>query len=171
MLVTIFLGGCAAGTQNPSVPPADPIVYRAISDFGDVEAGDVPYYKDMPRAALAINAAIVSYRDKFARALTPFQGPGGTYDVTLTTLAEFDGESTYRVLVNGRVIGTVQNTPVPVAEDYKPLRTVFRSVKLSPNDVIGVESNSHTNGLIPEGDGTAWARGRWSEISFVRTGQ
>lgn len=34
------------------------------------------------------------------------------------------------------------------------------------NDEIAIESNSHTNGLIPEGDGTAWARGRWSELSI-----
>ena len=32
--------------------------------------------------------------------------------------------------------------------------------------IIQIESNTHSNGKIPEGDAYAFARGRWSSIAF-----
>jgi hypothetical protein len=141
--------------------------FSAILDFEDITSGVVPYYKDTVRKALAINAARKWKRDEFASATTTFYGNENTYDIQLTTLAEFDGECTYRVLVNDKVIGTFINTSVHVDDDYKPINAVFRNIKLSANDKITVESNTHTNRLIPEGDGTAWARGRWKELACI----
>ena len=141
--------------------------FIAVEDFEDITSGVVPYYIDEVRKSLAINAARKWKRDEFASATTIFSGTQNMYDMQLTTLAEFDGECTYRVLVNDKVVGTFINTSVHIDDDYKPIKAVFRNVRLSANDMITVESNSHTNGLIPEGDGTAWARGRWTELACI----
>lgn len=141
--------------------------FKAVEDFEDITSGIVPYYKDEARKALAINAAKEQDRDKFASASTTFYGNQNFYDIKLTALAEFDGECTYRVLVNDNVVGTFTNTSVHKDDDYKPIKAVFRNVRLSANDKITVESDSHTNGLIPEGEGTAWARGRWTELACI----
>ena len=83
--------------------------FLAISDFPVIDAGEVDYYVDNTNNALAINAAVVADRDKFARASTTFTGDSAVYPVRITTLTEEDGESTYRLLVNGTVVGTYQN--------------------------------------------------------------
>ncbi len=140
--------------------------YQGITDFTNINAGAVTYYKDNARKALAIDASVVADRDKFARATADFTGKSAKYDVTLTTLAEFDGECTYRFLVNGVVVGTYQNTRVSQADDYQLQNVVFKAITINTNDIIAVESNTHTNLLISEGEGTAWARGRWKSISM-----
>jgi hypothetical protein len=154
-----------------TTPVTGSYTFSAIDDFENIICGTVPYYKDEARKALAINAAIESYRGEFARAETTFFGNRNMYDVRLTTLAEFDGECTYRVLVNGRAAGAFINISVHEDDDYKPVEAVFRNIKLSANDILAVESNSHSNGLIPEGDGTAWARGRWSQLELIPSGE
>lgn len=148
--------------------PVTGIYYlSALNDFDNITSGTVPYYKDKGNNALAIDASKKSLRDEFARATTNFYGSTGNYDITITTLAEFDGECTYKLFVNGAEIGSLINASVPREDDYKPLKTVFPNVKLQANDIIAIESNTHTNGLIPEGEGTAWARGRWSGITLT----
>ena len=87
---------------------AQSVVLQAI-DFPDIAEGAVPYYIDDNRSALAIDAAIVEYRNKFARAVDTFEGESGFYDLSLVTLGEIDGEGEYRVLINGTVIGHVTN--------------------------------------------------------------
>ena len=144
-------------------------IYEAVNHFPEINAGIVPYYKDGTRNALAINASVVADRDKFARATTTFTGKDGTYDIKLTTLSETDGECTFRVLVNGVVVGTFQNPRVTLANEYQLQNSVYKAIVLKKNDVISVESNTHTNGLIPESGGTAWARGRWRSISMTPT--
>ncbi len=140
--------------------------FIAIEDFSNITSGDVPYYIDNARKALAIDASKTENRGVFARAITTFYGTAGSYDLSLTTMAEFDGESTYKVWVNDKEIGTYQNERVTKEEDYKRLQAIFTSVKLAANDKIIVESNAHTNGLIPENDETAWARGRWASLEI-----
>lgn len=154
------------GTAKTS-PVTGSYHFKAVEDFENITSGVVPYYKDAARRALAINAAKKWKRDEFAGATTIFHGDQNVYDIKLTTLAEFDGECTYRVLVNDMIVGTFINTSVHEDDDYKPIKAVFRDIRLSAGDKITVESNSHTNGLIPEGDGTAWARGRWIELDCI----
>ena len=144
-------------------------IYEAVNHFPTLNAGVVPYYKDGARNALAINASITADRDKFARATTTFTGKDGTYDIKLTTLAETDGECTFRVLVNGVVVGTFQNPRITLANEYQLQNSVYKAIVLKKNDVISVESNTHTNGLILEAGGTAWARGRWRSVSMTPT--
>lgn len=138
--------------------------YEAIHHFPEINKGKVTYYKDATRNALAINASNAKDRKMFAQATTPFTGKSGSYDLKLTTLAEFDGECSYKILVNKKVVGTFQNPPVSKENDYQLQATTFPKINLKNGDFISVESNTNTNGLIPEKDGTAWARGRWRSI-------
>jgi hypothetical protein len=143
------------------------IIYVGRTGFPNTNAGEVPYYEDTTRDCLAIDAANVSYRGKFARAERTFDGPSGLFDVTITTLTEEDGECTYRLFVNGAVVGTYQNPRVNASGDSQPNTHTWTGIMVNTGDTIAIESNTHSNGLIPEGAGYAWARGRWRQIEFA----
>ncbi len=159
--------------QNKSLPESEKIMipdhtYAATDDFPTINSGAVTYYKDTARTSLAIDASILANRDKFARAVRSFDGVAGTYAVRITTLVEEDGESTYRLLVNGSVAATYQNPGIGAGSplDLTPTNHLWSGITLQPGDQIAVESNTHTNGLIPENGGTAWARGRWQSLEL-----
>ncbi len=138
---------------------------KAIGDFEPVSKdglGEV--YSDKNRDAIAINAAKVELRNLFSAAETTFTGKSGTYDVTLKTLTETDGESIYRVRLNDQQVGRYVNPATTI--DYSPSYGTWRSVEIKKGDRISVESKPHTNGKIPEGDGTAWSRGRWTSLTL-----
>jgi len=141
----------------------------AIDDFPIRDAGTVPYYVDSARGALAINAADESHRNTLAQAETTFNGVSGRYDITLVGLAELDGEALYRLLVNSKVIGEVRNPTVSI--DYMPIAHKFEDVDLTAGDVLAVGSVANSNDKIPEGEGFAFARGRWSELRLVPDGE
>lgn len=144
---------------------AETIVYEATVDFPVIDAGEVPYYSEAPaRKSLAINAANVLFREKPARATMVYEGASGFFDITLTALAELDGETTYRVLVNDVLAGTATNPEVSV--DYTPVRHTFEQIVVPAGATLAVESLATTNGRIPEGDGTAYARGRWTSLEL-----
>jgi len=161
----------AQNLSNPEsglVTSTPEYTYDATEDFPSYLSGDVPYYIDNGNDALAIDASNVSYRDRFARASRTFDGASGTYDVTITTLTEEDGESTYRLLVNGSIVGTFENTHIGAGSplDMQPETHTWSGIAISNGDTLAIESNTDTNGEIPEGDGTAWARGRWRQIEL-----
>lgn len=138
--------------------------YAATSDFPDITAGAAPYYVDATRSSLAIDATVTSDRGLFARASRTFDGAAGRYDVTITALGEIDGECSYRFLVNGAVMGTATNGLT--GTDYVPQAHTFYGVTISAGTTVAVESNTHSNGEVPETDGFAWARGRWTQLSL-----
>lgn len=144
---------------------ADTFQYQATTDFSDLTAGEVPYYVHRRVAALAIDAGNPAYRDKFARASTTFDGPAALYDVTIDALGEEDGECEFRFLVNGVVVGSAVNTRV--GKDYDVQNHVFNNISIPANAEISVESNAVSNGLIPEDDIFAFARGRWTALTLV----
>jgi len=148
---------------------SEPLQLQAITDFKNLDSGAVPYYQDTAgaRNALAINAAIESYRHVFARAEYEFNGEDGLYDITINALGEIDGDGTYRLLVDGVLQGSSVNHPV--SEDYTVIPHEFESVALSSGTVIGIESNAVSNNTIPEGDGYAFARGRWRSLTIEST--
>ncbi len=167
---TSVTGGTA---QNTTLPESEKIsipdhTYIAKDDFPVINTGQVPYYKDAPRNALAIDASITANRGKFARASRSFSGVDGTYSVKITTLTEEDGESTFRLLVNGSEVATYQNPRIGPGSplDLEPNTHTWSGIALKNGDQISLESNSHTNGLIPENGGTAWARGRWRMLDL-----
>lgn len=135
-------------------------ILRATEDFEVDAVSKIPYYVHQQEGALAINAVRLDYRNVFARASAVFNWKKPqTFDLVLVTLAETDGESEYRVLLNGEAIGEFKNPET--SDDYSEVTFRLPAVSLNPGDVISVESNAVTNGKIPEGDGTAFARGRW----------
>ncbi len=139
--------------------------FEAITDFSDINAGAVPYYRHNGVNALAINAAVESYRNEFARATLVFEQSSGAYDVTITSLGETDGDGTFRFLVDGEVMGTAINDPA--TEDYGLQYHTFYNISISEGALIGVESTAVSNGTVPEGDGFAFARGRWVALSLT----
>lgn len=155
----------AATTLPHSAARADTFIFNATSDFPIIDAGAVPYYSESPgRPSLAINAAREDYRNQFARATMRYEGESDFYDITLTGLAELDGEALYQVLINDVVVGTATNPEVDV--DYTPIKHVFEDIVVPHGSTIAVESLANTNGKIPEGDSTAYARGRWTTLQL-----
>ena len=135
----------------------------AISDFKPLNNQAVVYYPHHGRQALAINAGRTDYRNKFASASYKInKDQVGTYQLTLVTLAEIDGESNYQVKLNGKIIGEFVNPETDI--DYKKVYFELKNVKLKEGDVLTVSSMAVTNGKIPENDETAYARGRWTSV-------
>lgn len=148
--------------------PKSPYLLVATRDVEAVTGSDfVPFYKDNNRKALAINAA--QHKDKFAAARAVFAGESGTYDIALTTLTETDGESTYRLLIGGKAVGTYTNPATQ--EDYQPAGHTWRNVPVKKDDVIQVEFNTASNKKQPEGSGFAYSRGRWTHLAFRPAGR
>jgi len=138
--------------------------FEAITDFTNIDAGEVPYYRHNGVNALAINAAIENFRDRFARATLEFEQDTGRYDVTITSLGETDGDGEFRFLVNGEVVGSSVNAPADT--DYGEQLHTFENISIPQGALIGVESIAVSNGKIPEGDAYAYARGRWTKLTI-----
>jgi uncharacterized protein DUF5060 len=139
-------------------------VLNAIRDFKTVSGGDlVPYYTDSGHGVLAINAA--QYKDKFAAAETKFSGKTGTYDVTIVTMTETDGEATYKLSVGGKQVGTFVNPSVQ--EDYQKVLHTWKNVALKKGDSIQVASNTASNKRFPEENSFGYARGRWLQLMIA----
>ena len=166
--------GCTArpASERPVVePPAPPVVIlNALSDFDPVTPGPAapavataPPYRDPARGAWALDAS--QHRGVFAAAETVFAGPAGRYEPTLTSLTETDGESSYRLLVNGVAVGDFTNPPSDV--DYAPHRHAFPPTQLAAGDRIAVAFSSASNGKVPEGNAFAWSRGRWTTLTLA----
>ncbi|NME71737.1 T9SS type A sorting domain-containing protein [Flammeovirga aprica] len=151
-----------------TLPSCEDLEYIAIKDFEVAQIDTfVTAYKDNSRNAIAVDAG--QYKDKFAATKKVFDGLTGFYNISMTTLTEEDGESTFRLKVNGQLVGEFQN---PVATtDMEPYIHEFQNVLIEKGDEIQIESNAHSNGLIPEGDGFAYARGRWRALNFECLGE
>jgi hypothetical protein len=165
----------ASVAQDLSTPESARIggtsyLYDARNDFPGIDGGDVPYYKDNGNGVLAIAANVVANRKGYARASRVFDGPTGTYEVTITTMTEEDGESNYRLLVNGVQVASYTNPfvydPPDSPLDLQPHTHTWSGISIPSGATIAIESNADTNGEIPEEGGTAWARGRWSQIEL-----
>jgi len=141
------------------------VTLSAINDFNTLQVnGFAATYKDTARNAIAVNP--IKSGNKWAVASTTFTGSAGIYNITLNTLSELDGESSYRLLVNGKLVGKYQN-PATTA-DYTPNSKVWTAIQVPEAATIQVECQAHTNGLIPEGSSTAYSRGRWTSVVFSR---
>ena len=148
--------------DNPIVDDCS-INVGAISEFSNISiSGFSPAYVDNTRNALAIDAT--QFKNTFAAAESNFNGQTGIYDIRLNTLTELDGESTYNLKVNGTLVGTFTNPTTNT--DYAPAGKTFQGVSVRQGDVIRVEFNSNTNGKIPEGNSTAYSRGRWTSLNL-----
>lgn len=79
-------------------------------------------------------------------------------------MPEEDGESTYRFFVNGELKGEFVNPEVDSA--FGNASHIWDKIEINSGDTIRVASSTHSNNMIPENDGFAWARGRWSKLIF-----
>ena len=168
LLVIRGSGKLILASEQPPAPEVVPnaegaIVLKAVRDFEIVvDYSFVPAYKDARHDALAINPA--QYKDKFAAAVTQFNSETGTYDITLTTMTETDGESTYKVMIGGKLVG--QFTNPKTTQDYKPTLKTWKNVSVAEGATIRIEFNTATNsnkktGRIP------YARGRWIALTLI----
>ena len=157
--------------QVPPVPIAPTaegaIVLKAIQHF-NIVSGDsfVPAYKDQGHNALAINPD--DYKDKFAAAEATFTGKAGKYNITLTTMAETDGESTYKLIIDGKLVGRFTNPKT--VQDYKPTLMTWIDVTVDKNARIHVEFNTATNSTSTQGSRKGYSRGRWQSLTFTPLG-
>ncbi|WP_205660311.1 hypothetical protein [Cognatitamlana onchidii] len=145
----------------------DKITLNAIQDF-EIEQAEASYYKEKKRGTLAINASIIEYRNKYASAYTVFNVTNGDYMLVLNTIAENDGESKYKVFVNGTELALVVNPETEAT--FNKTQLYLGDVFLTKNDTITISSKAVTNGKIPEKGGTAWSRGRWSSLILYPKG-
>ncbi|MGY6650202.1 hypothetical protein [Wenyingzhuangia sp. IMCC45574] len=155
-LLAILLVGCSNINTQKST-----ITLQAISDFEQVSQKPyVQFYIHKYKKALAVNAG--KHKGKFAMAKATTSIPKGKYNISVTTLGETDGESHYKVFINDKLIGEKQNKPTTI--DYQEQTLDFGKVKIKEGAVLKIAFSSHTNGKIPEGNGTAFSRGRWKTL-------
>ncbi|MDR8389685.1 hypothetical protein NC796_00960 [Aliifodinibius sp. S!AR15-10] len=163
-LIGCFVVGCGQqqdgkGEATIEAPKTDTL--SAISDFDRLNIdGYVPAYKDSSRNAIAVNS--VTYPDQFGAAETIWQGMSGQYNVTIETMPEEDGESTYQLFVNGDLKGSYVNPETDQA--FGNSRHTWNQIQINTGDTVRVASSTHSNGLIPENGGFAYARGRWNSL-------
>jgi hypothetical protein len=149
------------------------LILKAHQTFKSV--GNIPFYHDKKNSALGIDARETQYRNVWATAKLEVpktiwekkaQTSRSFKKVTLVTVGEIDGESSYRVLLNDNEIGnfTNQETTTDYQENYFDLGPLT----LKPGDIITVQAKAVTNGKIPENGGTAYARGRWRGLVFQK---
>ena len=116
----------------------------------------------------------IADRDAWAAAQYVYKGTDGEARFVLNTMQEIDGESKYRVRINGRLIGEVTNDRIynTGTIEYSTQSHIINEepVQLNTGDVIQVEFNNTTNGLVPEGGLTATSRGRWLSLELCTTG-
>ena len=107
-------------------------------------------------------AAINPDQHKAAIASTSFPFPAGRYDITIRSVGENDGRSTYTVLVNDEVLG-VHSAPLSKesSEEGAKYYGSFKNVEVNPGDVIEVAS------AVDSADGKEFSRARWSGLSFM----
>lgn len=155
-LLAIVILGCSKVRQQK-----EPITLQAINDFEQIEQKPyVKFYAHKQKKALAVNAG--KFKDQFAIAKSSQVVPKGKYQVTLITLGETDGESSYRIFIDDQLVAEKQNQPTAV--DYQIQNLDFGTINIKKAAKIKVAFSSHTNGNIPEGNGTAYSRGRWKTL-------
>ena len=137
-------------------------IVRAIDDFIITDAKSIAYYADNEQYALAINTSNHP-KDTFAYAQYVVQAKEkGTHLLTLVTLAEMAGESTYRMYLNNQLIGEFTN---PVTDtNYQEVHFKMDNITLKKGDLLKVASNSATNNSISKNNKTAYSSGIWRAL-------
>lgn len=149
----------------------DVIVYPALGDGGftigaPIGDEDAVHYAHTNRNALAVNSN--QFPGEFARSYVDFTGVANTYNVTLSTLAENDGESTYILYIDGIEKGR-QTNPTTNNIYSDTTLTLAQDLAIPLGAEISIESNATTNGLILEEGVPLYARGRFIGISLTAT--
>ena len=142
--------------------------YLQANNFSPLQKpGFVPSYYHKAKNALAVNP--VQFPGGMAAAYYIYDGENQEVELRLHTLTETDGECTYAIYQNNSLLGEFTN-PATIT-DYLPQNFKINSVKLAKGDSITVAFKNHSNGKIPEGNGFAYARARWTGLSFLPKNQ
>ncbi|MDC0584188.1 carbohydrate-binding protein [Bacteroidales bacterium] len=109
----------------------------------------------------------------WAAAFTVFDGTDGEAKFTLNTLQETAGESTYRLKINGKLIGEAINdniygTSIP-NNSIQSHAILDSTVTLRNGDTIQVEFNNTSNDL--ENEASVTSKGRWLSLDICTTGR
>jgi hypothetical protein len=139
-------------TPQPAAQ-ARPALKMNAADFPTDGTG---YYLDGERWM-----AIEPSGKKEARTASAFPFPSGRYHVTLQTIGENDGRSTYQAFVNGQKIGEFT---APLAreqfEEGPAYHVTWNNIEVNGGDVVEVAS---TVGSL---NGDEFSRGRWAALVF-----
>lgn len=157
-------GGFGEGSGTLAKWIQDNLDKDAVAKAGalSLEANSFPlegtgYYLDKGQW-LAINPE----KNKTAQAKQAFPFPSGRYDVTLETVGEEDGMSTYTVAVNDQQIGThacpLAPTPMEEGAEY---HVRWKNQQVDSGDIIAVSST------VASAGGLEFSRARWARICFT----
>lgn len=158
-----------AFTHPYARPEASAVVYQSV-DFEKIGGWNSDDFVD---ATIDSNNQVLQIADrlKWSAAQTTYRGEKGKYNIILNTMLESDGESTFKIYIDGKKVGEVTNPRIHSTKiaDYtvKSFVLTEKPVKVKKGAKIRVEFCSATNGLVPEGKLTATSRGRWRSIRFA----
>lgn len=141
------------------------LTWKADSFEKNKIEGFAESYFHKEKQALAVNP--IKFPAGTAVVEREFNGEDGNYKIRLTSLLETDGESFYAIFVNDIQIKEFQNPETEI--DYLPNYFYFNDVKIKKGDKIKITFKNHSNGKIPEGNGFAFARARWTELVFYKS--
>ncbi|MBU2870672.1 DUF5060 domain-containing protein, partial [Colwellia sp. E2M01] len=112
----------------------------------------------------------IANRDQVAAAQYTHTGVTADAIFKINAMQEFDGEPTYKLSINNTVIGQATNTRTygTDAIEYSIEKHQFNQdfVSVATGDLLQIDFNNATNGLVPEDDTTATARGRWHSLEI-----
>ncbi|MCM2370573.1 DUF5060 domain-containing protein [Aporhodopirellula aestuarii] len=91
-----------------------------------------------------------------------FPYPTGLYHVTLKTVGENDGKSTYSIAIDGEKLTRVTNAlSDSMFEEGEAFHHTWENVRITEGAIIQVSS------VIGSNDGTEFSRARWSAVVFT----
>lgn len=123
------------------------------------------FYDDPKTDSLGIDAANLAFRTKYAKASYTIT-EAGSFELGFVALSEFDGESNYKLMLNGELVGDFTN-PRTELDFHEVYFRTGQTVTLTAGDELTVEAIAASNGEIPEDGGYAWARGRWRAVTLL----
>ena len=128
-----------------------------ISAANFAEGNSPGYYLDKGKW-MAVNPN----KDKNGSTQRTFPFPTGRYDVTLRTVGENDGQSSYEVAIDKTKLGQFKN---PLADEMyaegNAFNKTWKNVAITEGAMIKVTSS------IGSKDGAEFSRARWSGVEFV----
>lgn len=168
LLRILFVSVIAALAARPA-EAAETLTLVATEDFPILQVkGFAPTRVDKAKNVISVDGDITGYA--FGMAQTKFTGADGLYDVTLTTIQDVDGVCEYFLRVGERDTAKFRQSGT---EDGAPENHTWKGIALRKGDLIGVAGNGSDSVENAPGKGPKgfhMAHGRWSKLSFVRTG-
>jgi hypothetical protein len=169
-VMALVISAAAIGfAASPASAPPD-IIWHATTHFTAVEEPALARaYHETKAADPSLHGFAVDpmqFQDRFGAAEVRFNGPAATYTLILLAVAEEDGESVYRLAING--VDLPPRVNPTTAEKRKPVRHRWSGIALRPGDQIRVYFSGRSNRKIPERGGFAWSRGRWRLLEAFR---